>query len=779
MANTEKFDKLASISEYGDCSTTATSLAGLSYLSGYTRSPSGDSLNTVHSSVTARSYNRNGMSADRNSVAASTTENTFDNARLRAKSLSHKHNYEFCKKVRISMALVGILLLVAAIFMLSFYLPKQYKKQPKKETIAKKKRFIWGDIMEMDKLLVTFSTNFSETVLESEDGPKIALTGYLGELLSDAAKKNFTKVVGTNISMITMTFQESDKELTTLRIKKSNFNEQCFEISWISKYHKKLQDCFELSSVHWFGLGEVFSQKWPLDKSSFAMTPFLTSDYMDNYQPTVFGGVLEPFIINSKGAGIYVSETVPLYVSMNEMINGKKNEKFCIQANRHRYNVRYVDENSTNELNYTVCIQDNIKAVHKVMSDQFIEKVVGIPDKRMMEQPIWSTWVRFKKQINASVVENFAQAIRDNQFEASQIEIDDKYSSEYGKFSFDPKKFPNAYHMINVIKALDFRVTAWVYPFANIRSKAFIAGLDYWMKVGEKDVPGITKWWNGMGGILDTTNEKARKWFQKRLTEFQKVRIDGFKFDCGEMNYLPLNYNFTNKQPNPNYYSKYYVILASQFPLSEVRVAYKTQRYPVFVRILDRSSAWRTENGLQSVLNAVLTFSILGYPYVLPDMVGGNAYIAKPSKELYVRWAQLSAFLPGVQFSIPPWDYDKETVNIVKQALNIRKQLFPVMYKTANESQYTGAPIIRPLWWYWPDDHETFIIDTEFMLGDEYLIAPVLHQNIMSHAIYLPAGVWQEQWNQRNVLNMTVGAFQHYNVTLWDICYFRSIKKFP
>ena len=54
------------------------------------------------------------------------------------------------------------------------------------------------------------------------------------------------------------------------------------------------------------------------------------------------------------------------------------------------------------------------------------------------------------------------------------------------------------------------------------------------------------------------------------------------------------------------------------------------------------------------------TLGLLGYPFVLPDMIGGNAYNGRPSKELFVRWAQANAFMPALQFSHLPWDYDEE-----------------------------------------------------------------------------------------------------------------------
>lgn len=777
-------EKLSSISEY-DENSTRTSLTGLSSYTGYTvhnRSPSGDSLNTISSTITnnTNKYSRNGLPGDRKIA----TENALQQ-RLRTKSLAQTHNYQFCKKIRITMALIGILLLVAAIFMLSFYLPKQYESETiaTKAKIIEKKYTVFGKnifIDHKDYLTLRFSSNVSALVAESESKPNIALKVDLGQQLSEAARKNFS-VHYTNDSL-TMKFQELDLDVITLTITKLNFSDQCYEVYWISSYNNKLEDCFDTKFSHWFGLGEVFNQTWPLDKTSFPMTPFLTSDYLDSYQPNIFGSVLEPFAVNSKGAGIYIDEHVPLHVSMNEVTKKHpKGDKFCIRADlKDYYNVKYVNTSSTNLLKYTVCIRDNIKDVHKVMFDKFIEKPEKVPDKRMMTQPIWSTWVQFRTHINQSVILKFAEEIKNHGFERSHIQIDDSYSTQYGDFNFNPAKFSDPNLMIDILKSYGFRITVWVYPFAGLKSKAFLRGLPYWMKFGKKGAPGITKWWHGFATILDTTNENARTWFQNTLEGFKRLKIDGFKFDAGELNYLPQDYNFATPQPNPNYFTKLYVELASKFQqLGEVRSSYKCQKYGMFTRILDRASHWDTGNGLHSVLTAALTFSMIGYPYVLPDMVGGNEYFYKPNKELYVRWAQLSAFLPAIQFSKPPWDFDndKDVLVIVKEALAIRKNISEVMYTAAENAVITGEPIIRPLWWYWPVDHETFVVDTEFMLTEKFLVAPVMHLNIVWHTIYLPAGVWKEQWGEKSTINMTKGGYRGYNVTLRDVCYFELLSK--
>ena len=709
---------------------------------------------------------------------------------------AEKKNSVLCKNIRKTMALIGILLLAGVILILRFNLPQQHTE--KKESVFKsrlgrsipesisyhlapqnyeykeyedvfeeestKPRIIWNNdvVFEYSKNIMTFLKNFSEAVLKV----------YFGQFLSKYEIENASRTLDNDSA--TMIFTKIDSEVTTFQMTKSNFSDKCYEVVWETLHTNKLEDCFDTEFSHWYGLGEIFNQKWPIDKITFPSAPFLTNDFISSYSVApVFGGVLEPLVVSSKGVGIYIHNSVPLHVSMDS-----EKGKFCIRADKKNYNRKY-KKNDTIKLAYTICIRDNIREVHQVLYNQFIRKPSGVPDKEMMLSPIWSTWVKYKKGVNEDKIRTFAAEIRDYGFPGSILEIDDKYSTEYGDYNFDSTKFSEVVSMFQFLKTKNFRVTTWVYPFSNLESKSFLEGVNgsYFVKSGPKKVPGITKWWDGMGGILDTTNKYAVEWFIKKLKDFQYLPIDGFKFDAGETDYLPYAYEFSEPQVNPNYFSKNYVeLVAAKFKLAEVRVGYKSQRVPILVRLLDRTSVWETTNGLQSVLTATLTFGILGYPFVLPDMVGGNAYIVKPTKELYIRWAQLNAFLPSIQFSLPPWNYDNETVAIVKDALALRQNFSEIIYSLAVESVKTGEPIVRPLWWHWPTDHETFVIYTEFMLGKDYLIAPVLHRSVVSHTVYLPAGIWQEQWKDRKIINMSEGGLRYYNVSLRDICYFKLIR---
>lgn len=102
-----------------------------------------------------------------------------------------------------------------------------------------------------------------------------------------------------------------------------------------------------------------------------------------------------------------------------------------------------------------------------------------------------------------------------------------------------------------------------------------------------------------------------------------------------------------------------------------------------------------------------------------------------------------------MQFSIVPWQYDEEVVNITQKFVKLHEEYSNLIIDLANEAVQTGAPIVRPLWWISPLDEESQITDSEFLLGNNTLVAPILEQNARSRNIYLPAGKWKDSKNGR------------------------------
>ena len=86
--------------------------------------------------------------------------------------------------------------------------------------------------------------------------------------------------------------------------------------------------------------------------------------------------------------------------------------------------------------------------------------------------------------------------------------------------------------------------------------------------------------------------------------------MDSFKFDAGEIQFLPHNFKFFKPTENPNDYSNSYARAAFKHTNRklEVRVGYKTQDLPIFVRMMDKDSLWQGERGLDTVIPTALLF---------------------------------------------------------------------------------------------------------------------------------------------------------------------------
>ena len=54
-----------------------------------------------------------------------------------------------------------------------------------------------------------------------------------------------------------------------------------------------------------------------------------------------------------------------------------------------------------------------------------------------------------------------------------------------------------------------------------------------------------------------------------------------------------------------------------------------------------------------------------------------------------------------------------------------------------------GTPIMRPLFYDFPDDPEAWEVDDEYLFGPDVLVAPILFESERERDVYLPEGMWR------------------------------------
>jgi len=503
---------------------------------------------------------------------------------------------------------------------------------------------------------------------------------------------------------------------------------------------------------HWYGHGELINQQWPLNRVMLQMAPLHTFDN----GPTGLSGKLTPAWFSSNGTLIIADS--PVEVGINQPPADYPRYKWSFSSERRGpFEDRpYQDPGRVgdglftfkgNALNLKFSFSENA-----VTACQNLVKHFGhpteTPPESLFEKPTWTTWARYKTVIDQDVVLQYADDIIKNDYPYNVLEIDDRWQIYYGDLGFDRKRFPNPKQMIDELHTKGFKVTAWVIPFLQVESQAFADGAkNGWLVRTPNDSPYLVEWWQGRGGLLDVTHPSALEWFFERLTSLQiETGLDGFKFDAGEACFLPSDM-VTHQQIHPNQYTQFYVdAISKHYRLTEVRSGWKNQRAPIFFRQWDKTTAWGLDNGLHSVLTGILALGMAGYPFVLPDMVGGNEYEEKADAEMMIRWTQLNALLPAMQFSLAPWDYGEESAEICRRYAKLHTEYAPKILEIAKIAAENGQPIIRPVFWQAPNDERALTCDDEFLLGDNILVAPVIYPNMRQRDIYLPSGIWQDHW---------------------------------
>ncbi len=154
--------------------------------------------------------------------------------------------------------------------------------------------------------------------------------------------------------------------------------------------------------------------------------------------------------------------------------------------------------------------------------------------------------------------------------------------------------------------------------------------------------------------------------------------------------------------------------------------------------------------------------------YHIPTLTGsgmsGQAYattdidgIFGGSPESYTRDLQWKCFTPAMyvmngwsHVNKGPWSYQEPYLSIIRDALKHKMRLTPYHYTYCREAWDTGAPIVRPMLWNYPNDRYTWGKETryQFMLGDDFLVAPVYNSMKANKGwrrgdgIYFPEGTW-------------------------------------
>jgi alpha-glucosidase (family GH31 glycosyl hydrolase) len=514
------------------------------------------------------------------------------------------------------------------------------------------------------------------------------------------------------------------------------------------------------SAGNWYGEGIVENaqggpynnQPWPLSAGS------VNDDEVGPFSYFVHN----PFWFTSSSTGLWVDTFKVMHVQINRRGNGRAS---FLVTNRTRSNDGDVGApaavGQSRHYNATVFVESTPRAVY-----QDYIGIAGHPLKSdtkpyQYRTPLWDNWGDLHLGVTQASFLNYARTIHNAKLPANTMELDDGWSRGYSDHVFNlPKKFPHPKAMIARIHKLGYKFALWD-TFADNRSGArasvlwpFLDRHGYLLKAVSHPIPfgthtACAATWFGGGNsdypaMIDLANPAARAWLKNKLDTLAKnLGIDGWKFDTQLYNPKCRTFRGTTWK----HYQRIGLRFIDQFNLTgqgAITTAWTgTQRYGFATDDIDKSADWA---GLRAAAHQALAISVIGYPFTEMDMIGGsdgsNAP-KSPTKQVLVRWAQAAALTPLMLGSVNPTRYDQQTVDLYRAAIHLHERLWRYEMTQVHRAVASGEPLMKPIFFDYPNDRQSYTINSEWLYGDSLLAAPVLAE-VTSRAIHVPAGKWYD-----------------------------------
>lgn len=286
------------------------------------------------------------------------------------------------------------------------------------------------------------------------------------------------------------------------------------------------------------------------------------------------------------------------------------------------------------------------------------------------------------------------------------------------------------------------------------------AGEDYYVDFGE--------FW---AGIPDLTNQEACEWFAGALKKHMiDLGISGWMADFGE--YLPTDavlHDGSSALMSHNLWPALWARCnddAVRMAGAESEVMYfmragftGSQKWCPMMWAGDQNVDWSNDDGLPSVVRSALSLAMSGHGVHHSDIGGYTTLFGMHrTKELFMRWTEQAAFSPLMRThegNRPKdnwqFDSDEETLRHLGRMGRVHVALKPYLQALASENAQRGMPMMRPMFLEFPGDRHSWTEDSQYMLGPDLLVAPVMKEGAVSRNVHLPAGAWIDFWTGKGI----------------------------
>ncbi|MFF3258282.1 alpha-xylosidase [Streptomyces sp. NPDC002932] len=371
--------------------------------------------------------------------------------------------------------------------------------------------------------------------------------------------------------------------------------------------------------------------------------------------------------------------------------------------------------------------------------------------------PAWSfgLWLTtsFCTSYDEETVTSFVDGMARREIPLSVFHFDCFWMREYqwSDFLWDPDVFPDPEGMLARLKERGLRISMWINPYIAQKSALFAEAAErgYLVRRPSGDVWQWDLWQPGMA-LVDFTDPAAREWYGGKLRALLDQGVDCFKTDFGER--VPTDvvwHDGSDPERMHNYYAQIYnrtvfELLEKERGHGEAVLFARSataggQQFPVHWG----GDCFASFTAMAESLRGGLSLSLSGFGFWSHD-IGG--FEGTPDPAVFKRWLAFgllsshSRLHGNVSYRVP-WAFGEEAVDVARAFTLLKHRLMPYLYGVAATAHRTGVPMMRPMLLEFPDDPTTRMLDRQYMLGPDLLVAPVFTEDGQVE-YYVPEGTW-------------------------------------
>lgn len=432
---------------------------------------------------------------------------------------------------------------------------------------------------------------------------------------------------------------------------------------------------------------------------------------------------------------------------------------------------------STKKLDYFITAGDTPAEIE----EQYAKATGTTPMMPEYGLGFWQCKLRYRNQ---EELLNVAREHKRRGLPMDVIVVDFFHWTRQGDFKFEPRDWPDPEAMVKELQELGITLAVSVWPTIDEKSENFNEMADNGYLVSSDRGMGFHMNWMGDTVFFDATNPNARDFVWQRCKEnYYNKGIKLFWLDEAEPEFGPYDFDIYRYHQGPALQCSniYPVMYAKGFyeglkaegeegTMSLIRCAWAgSQRYGVLTWSGDIHSSFRA---MREQLQAGLNMAIAGIPWWTTDIGGflGGDIHNEDFRELLVRWFAWGVFCPvfrlhgerspfyereqeyidGVRQLTSGqdnevWSFGDDNYEILKEFLFMRERLRPYIRNCMLEAHKKGTPVMRPMFYDFPDDNICWNEQYQYMFGPDLLIAPIFEAGATTRTLYLPFGfTWKD-----------------------------------